>query len=178
MALSSRNRVISTHLSFFREGVAYTSPSAGTCAREAKPGAADLGWISLGNPPEFSVTKDKTEIEIMKGIPGRRVRYDMIHTEEKLDLSFTIEEVRAEMVELLFGSLALTSSSTQFNPLEGSEKRAWLKVQQYDQSNTLINTVDLWVILSIDGEVASNNQLATFPVMAKTLHSTLNTGTL
>lgn len=178
MALSSGNRVLSTHLSFFREGVAYTSPSSGTCAREAKPGASDTGWISLGNVPEFGATHDKSEIEIMKAVPGRRVRYDMIHTDQKLDLSFTIEEVRAEMVELLFGSLALTSASTQYNPLEGTEKRGWLKVQQYDQSNTLINTVDLWVILSIDGEVTANNQLATFPVSAKVLHSTLNTGTL
>lgn len=178
MPLASDNRVISTHLSFFREGVAFTSPSSGTCGREAKPGASDTGWISLGNPPEFAVTHDKTEIEIMKGVPGRRVRHNMIHTEAKLDLTFTIEEMRAEMVELLFGSLALTAASTQYNPLEGAEKKGWLKVQKYDQTNTLVNTVDVFVILSIDGEVSFTNQLATFPVSAKVLHSTLNTGTL
>lgn len=178
MPLASDNRVISTHISLFWEGVAFTSPSSGTCGREAKPGAADTGWIALGNPSEFSVTHDKTEIVIMKGVPGRRVRHNIIHTEQMLDLSFTVEEMRAEMVELLFGSLTLNSSSTQFNPLEGREKKGWLKFQQYDQTNTLVNTCDVFVVVSIDGEVAFNNQLATFPVSAKVLHSTLNTGTL
>jgi hypothetical protein len=178
MALASGNRTLAAHIAIFFEGVAYTSPSSGTCARESKPGASDTGWIKIGAVTDFAVTHDKTEIEIMKPVPGRRVRWDMIHTDQKLDLAFTVDEVRAEMVELLFGSLALNASSTQFNPLEGAEKRCWLKVQWYDNTNTLVNTVDFWVIISIDGEVTANNQLHTFPVAAKVLHSTLNTGTI
>jgi hypothetical protein len=178
MALTSGNRTLAAHIAIFFEGVAYTSPSSGTCAREAKPGASDTGWIKIGAVTDFSVTHDKTEIEIMKPVPGRRVRWDIIHTDQKLDLSFTVDEVRAEMIELLFGSLALNSSSTQYNPLEGAEKRCWLKVQYYDHTNTLVNTDDFWVILSIDGEVTANNQLHTFPVAAKVLHSTFNTGTI
>jgi hypothetical protein len=179
MALTSGNRVLAAHIAIFFEGVSYTSPSSGTCGRESKPGASDTGWIKIGAVTDFAVTHDKTEIEIMKPVPGRRVRYDMIHTDQKLDLSFTVDEMRAEMVELLFGSLALNSSSTQYNPLEGAEKRCWLKVQFYDQTSTSpVNTVDLFAILSIDGEVTANNQLHTFPVAAKVLHSTLNTGTI
>jgi hypothetical protein len=81
-------------------------------------------------------------------------------------------------VEHLLGTLNLGSASTQYNPLEGVTKRGWLKIQQYDQSDTLINTVDVYVYLTIERDTEFGEKEVEIEYSADVLHSTLNTGTL
>jgi len=178
MALTSAARVVSNHVWFFRDGDAYTVPSSGTCGRESKPGAADTGWIKLAEVKQLGVTHEKEEHERFIPSPGKKVRYDVLESKRSINVSFTLDEVQAEGVEFLFGTLALTDSSTQYNPLEGTTKRGWLKIQQYDQDDVLLNTVDLFAHLKVNGEAAFGDSPAEFAFEGKALHSTLNTGTL
>jgi len=178
MPLTTSNRAVSSHLFLFRDGGAFTVPSAGTAGREAKPGAADTGWIEWGYVKNLSVEKAGDVSEIFKGAPGRRVRHNVLRYNQAIDLSFQLEDLRAECFEMAFGTGALTAASTQFNPLEGAEKKFWLKLQQYDQTNTLINTVDVYIDLDIDGALEFGDGVVTASFKAMGLHSTLNTGTL
>lgn len=170
--------VAGNHLFFFAEGVAYTSPSSGTCARESKPGASDTGWINLGSVSDLSIELTSDDKEVYKATPGVRRLYDVIQTKRAVVVKATLEELGPTAFELAFGTSRLTSASTQYNPLEGSVKKGWLKVQQYDQTDTIFNTVDLFVHLKAGGGTSFGDDIVKVAIEARTLHSTLNTGTL
>lgn len=170
--------VAGNHLFFFAEGIAYTVPSSGTAAREAKPGAADTGWIDLGTVRDVGITLEGDEKETWRATPGVKRLYDVITTKRAVTIKATLEELSPTAMELIFGSLRLTSASTQYNPLEGVTKKGWLKIQQYDQTDTIFNTVDIWVRIKASGEISFGDDIVTVPIEAKSLHSTLNTGTL
>ena len=56
--------------------------------------------------------------------------------------------------------------------------KAWLHVQEYNQFNVLINTVDYWVALKASGDTNNDDKAAETPIEATVLFSTLNVGTL
>lgn len=170
--------IAGNHLYWFAEGVAYTSPSSGTCGRESKPGAADTGWIYLGVVADISLSNASEDKEIFKPTPGIKRRYDVVQTKRSITIKANLEELGPTAFELIFGTLRLTSASTQYNPLEGGVKRGWLKLQQYDQSDTIINTVDMFSFAKISGDVSFGDDLVKPQLEFSILHSTLNTGTL
>jgi hypothetical protein len=179
MAMTLAAMMLGTHAFFFRDGTAYTVPGAGTAARESKPGATDPAWIDMGVVAESSDSLEDTEIEIYKPAPGRLRLYDVLSTKDKLTVKFTTEEFGPFSVEALYRTLALTSASTQFNPLEGIPKKGWLKLQRYDQDDNLRVVLDLFVRLKIAGEVSMGGADLVKPQFeCMVLHSTLNTGTL
>jgi hypothetical protein len=180
MALTAGARKLGTHLLFFRDGVAFTAPTNGTCAREAKPGAADTGWIDLGVIKDTKITPGGKDVtEIFAAAPGRLRRWDVVAGKDDASLKFTMQELSAIGIELLFGSLALTSGSTQFNPGEGTPVKGWLKLQAYDQTDTQTVLLDMYCTLQADGDGDFGGEnLTEISVEAKKLHSTLNTGTL
>ena len=71
-----------------------------------------------------------------------------------------------------------TSASTQYNPLEGATKKGWLKLQQYNQTDAQVNTMDVYVQIKVSGEISFADNLVTAQFEARVLHSILNTGTL
>ena len=83
-----------------------------------------------------------------------------------------------EAFELVFGTLALTSASTQFNPLEGVTKKGWFKLQQYKQDDTIFNTVDVFCAVKIASEVNFSDNIVQCELEVRTLHSIYNTGTI
>jgi len=178
-------RIIGSHACFFREGDAYTVPGSGTSGRAAKPGAADTGWIDLGviKDAEGKIEEVKS-IEIMAPAPGKLVLYDELSAGAKLTLSLTLQEMGPLVAELLYRSLALTTSGGQFNPLEGLvNKRGWLKLQCYDQDAAPADEPDLltetFVKLKVNGSVKmGGGEPAELKLDALVLHSTLNTGQL
>ncbi len=56
--------------------------------------------------------------------------------------------------------------------------KGWLKIQQYNRANVLINTMDVWIDLSIEGEIDFGENPVDLDTTAKVLWSSLNTGTL
>lgn len=178
MALTQASYVVGNHGFFFRDGDAYTVPSSGTASRTAKPGATDPQWVNFGPLELLEVEQTQEEREIYAPTPGKIVLYDVIETKRIVAVEFVAVELSPVALELLYGTLKLTGSSTQYNPLEGVTKKGWLKIQQYSQADVLLNTVDLFVHLKVNGKVAFGDDTAKVSFSARSLHSTLNTGTL
>ena len=174
-------KVIGAHAFLFLEGSAFTVPTAGTAGRAAKPGAADTAWIDAGIA-DWDIEQTGTTEPLMAPAPGARQLYDEIVTSKGLKLSGQLKELSNLAYQLLLSTGALPVSPTaggQYNPLEGQPVvRAWFKLQQYDQGNNLINTLDVFVALKVTGAVAFADKGVDVPVEANVLYSTLNTGTL
>ena len=170
-------RVIGNHAFFVREGDTSTSP-VGAVSKLLKPDADDPAWIDLGVIEQAGVEYQSEEKEVWAPSPGQLRLTDIIEVKRGLKLSFTVKEMSALMFELMFGTLALTSASTQYNPLAGTTKKGWLKLQQYDHTDAIVNTVDVYVHLKIASEVSLGDDVATFEIEARVLHAALNTGTL
>ncbi|MBI5692582.1 MAG: hypothetical protein HZC55_21075 [Verrucomicrobia bacterium] len=179
--MNKARTVIGAHAFFFRDGAAFTVPAAGTCGRAAKPGAADPAWLDLG-VSDWTLTPQNKTSDFMAPAPGARVLYDKITTAKGLKLKGKIMELQNLTWQLLLGTLALPASPAaggQYNPLEGDPVvRGWLQLQQYNQANTLINTTDYFVALTLPGDVEFGENPVDVNVEADLLFSTLNTGTL
>lgn len=175
-------RAIGNHLWFFRDGSAYTVPSSGTASRTAKPGATDPAWIDCGVTSGLQINPTKGSVsEIWAPSPGKLRLWDEVEIKAGIEITFTCEEMSPLAFEQVVGSLALTGSSTQYNPTEGGFlKKGWLHLQQYDQNDALFNTLQLFANLKANGAVdwASDNSHVKVPLRAAILHSTLNSGTL
>lgn len=178
MPLATRSVILGNHGFFFRDGASFTVPSAGTAGRTSKPGAADTSWIDLGILSEVTMQHEREERDIFAPTPGVMRLYDVIETKRQLSINLTAQELSAFAFELMFGTLALTSASTQYNPLEGATKKGWLKLQQYDQGDALVNTVDVYGQIKVSGEVSVGDNIVAAQFEFRVLHSTLNTGTL
>ena len=174
-------RVIGAHALFFPSGVAFTVPSAGTAGRAAKPGAADTGWIDLGIA-DFDLAPDNKTQTFYAPAPGARVAYDRITSQRGLKIKATLMELSNISLQMVLAAAQLPTSPTaggQYNQLSADPVlRGWLKLQQYDQSNTLINTLDSWVAMVVTGDVKFGDKEVDVSVEADVLWSTLNTGSL
>ena len=175
--MNSSARVIGNHAFFVREGDTATSP-AGNVSKLLKPDVDDPSWINLGVIEQAGIEYQSEEKEVWQPSPGQLRLADVIEVKRGLKLSFTVKEMSALMFELMFGTEALTDASTQYNPLEGTTKKGWLKLQQYDHHDAIVNTTDVYVHLKVSSEVSLGDDVATFEIEARVLHSTLNTGTL
>jgi hypothetical protein len=171
--MDPRPIVIGTHAFFAREATS-------TSSRTVKPAANAASWIKFGVIEESGAEPTSEEKEVWAPSPGQLVLHDVIEIKRGLSFKFKVKEMSKLMFELLFGTLDLSSGTTniQYNPLEGVAKKGWLKVQHYGHDNALINVVDVWTHLKIAGEVTFGEDIVSFPVEARVLHSTLNTGTL
>jgi hypothetical protein len=138
--MNTRPIVVGNHAFFFPEGKAFISPSAGVCGRAAKPDAADTGWIDPGILDSLKVGKSSDKRDIFAPTPGQRRLYDVIEVNRDLKFTLSLKEASPLMFEHLFGTLPLDAASTQYNPLEGATKKGWLKIQQYDHVDALVNT--------------------------------------
>ncbi len=173
--------VIGAHAFFFPDGVAFTVPGAGTTSRTAKPGAADPAWLDVGVSDWGIAPQNKIE-DFMAPAPGARVLWDKITTAKGLKLKGKWMEMHNAVYQMLLATLTLPNSPTaggQYNPLEGDPVlRGWLQLQQYNQANTLINTLDVFVAMTIPGDIGFDDKPVDVQVEADVLFSTLNTGTL
>lgn len=182
MAMTLSAKVIGTHVLAFPEGGNVTvagSGGTGAAGRNRKPDSTDPLWVDLGVIEEASDNLSDTEIEIYSPSPGRLRLYDVINVKDKLTMKFTCSEFGPTAVEVLYRTLALTTVSTQFNPLEGTTKKFWLKFQRYDQADAQAIVLDVWARLKIDGDVSFGGaDLTKAAFEALVLHSQYNTGTL
>lgn len=173
--------VIGAHGFFFPDGVAFTLPAPGTCGRAAKPGPTDPAWLPVGVADWTFAPQNKT-VDFNAPSPGARQLHDKITTAKGLKLKGKWMEMSNLTYRLLLATLNLPISPLaggQYNPLEGDPVlRGWLNIQQYNQANTLINTIDLFVALTLPGDVEFGENPVDVSVEADVLFSTLNTGTL
>lgn len=176
--MTTITRTLGAHGFFFRDGTAYTVPSSGTASRTSKPGATDPAWVDLGVIDEIEVTKASEEHEIFAPSPGKKRLYDVIEGKSQLTLKIGAQELSPLLVELIFGTAALTASSAQFNPLEGASTKGWLKLQFYDQTDASVIVVDVFCFFKHEGGLKFGSEPVKGSITARVLHSTLNTGSL
>jgi hypothetical protein len=156
-------------------------PSAGTCARESKPGSADTGWISLATIEgwEDSIS-DEEEKSVFKPVPGHLVKQDVITLKQGLNFKFTCNELSPLSVEAFYRTTQkLTTASTQFNPLSAVPRKGWLKVQRYDHNDSLRFTLDVFGRLKVSGGMrGAQGELVMPEFDFEVLYSSLNTASL
>ena len=173
--------VIGSLSQLFLEGTAFTVPTSGTASGTAKPGITDTAWISAGPIKWAKSASSKTE-EYMSPQPGAYVVEDEIVLSKGLKLKGKIEKQSNLAYQLALATAAMPVSPTAggvYNPLAGSPVvRAWLHIQEYDQNNSLVNTVDYWVAIKASGDTNNDDKAAETPIEATVLYSTLNVGTL
>jgi hypothetical protein len=178
MPIATETTMFFTHAFFLPLGLAFTVPGAGNVSASAKPDAADPVWAanSLGDVEEFLITPESEEYEKMAGRPGTLVVVDVVELWKKLTLKWKTQDVTPLAHQLLFGTLGLTGSSNQANPLEGDLMvKGWLKFQAYAGPSRRV-TGDLWCRLKVtSAEPWSGRNIAQVEIEAKSIHSTLNT---
>lgn len=179
--MNKQRTVIGAQVFGFPWGVAFTDPTAGTASRTAKPGAADEAWLDFG-VSDWTFSPQNTVEDFFAPAPGVRVLWDKITTKKGLKLKGKLMELSNISYKMLLGLAAnfpVTGAGGQYNPLEGDPViRMWLQLQQYDQSNALINTMDVAVAMMIPGDVTFGDTPVDIDVEADVIFSTLNTGTL
>jgi hypothetical protein len=179
--MNQTRTLVGAHGFFFPDGAAYTIPGAGTASRTAKPGGADPAWLKTGTA-DWTFAPQNTTIDWHAPSPGARQLYDKLATKRGLKLKGKWMEMSNLVYRMLLGTAAnfpLTGAGGQYNPLEGDPViRGWLQLQQYNQANALINTMDVFVAMTIPGDVEFGENYVDVNVEADVLFSTLNTGTL
>lgn len=177
--MTTSSVVLGGHVFAFRSGTAFTVPSSGTASATAKPGGADTGWIDLGIVESITVEATGDEKEIFAPSPGRLRLVDVLRVKDKLKFTFELSQMSPLVWQLIFRTLNLSAGAgVQYNPLEGAEVKAWLKIEQYDQTDAAWNTVDVFCYLNISGGTKFGDDVVKPTVEATVLHSTLNTGSL
>lgn len=179
--MNKARTVVGAHAFFIPEGAAFTSPEAGTVGREEKPDNEEVTWFNLG-VGDWAFAPQNTIEDFIAPAPGMRQLHDRIATKVGLKLKGTWKELSNLVYQLLLATATLPNSPTaggQYNPMEGDPVvRGWLNIQQYNQKNVKINTLEVYVALTIPGEIAFDDKLIDTQVEADVLQSTLNTGTL
>lgn len=150
--------------------------SAGVSDASTKPATGSFTKVGPCTSLTVTPTVDSRVIKVPN--PGVNQVEDVIAISQDLTISAHIVATEKLFWQLLWQSLALTAgSSVQYNPGEGvGLVKAWIKIQQYDQSNALFNTVDLWSALTIGGGVQFGEAPIEFDLGGQVMHSTLNTG--
>lgn len=170
--MDTQTVVIGTHAWFAKE-------AASTSTVAVKPAASAADWIKFGTIEEAEVESTGDEKEVWGPSPGQLRLVDIITVKAGLTWKFKVKQMSLLMFELMFGTGALSGASAiQYNPTAGTTRKGWLKIQQYDHKDTSINVQDIWVQLKLAGPVTFGEDVATFDVEARVLHSSLNTGTL
>lgn len=155
-----------------------TVTQSGTASRTVRPGADDAKWSDLGIIEDLSIDRSQTGDEIYAPNPGKIELYDVIETKVVNGLKFTTAELSAKVYEVLFAAAAFTSETGSYTPNAKVTKKFWVEVKQYDQTDTLINTVYLYCYVSINGDVKFGPAHVTASWECKKLVSSLNAGTL
>lgn len=174
------------YIFFFREGDAFTSPTAGTCSVSSKPGPLDVGWISLGIIGEHEDKPDgvkKEEVWGPTGASGLLTKQRNVITKIGLAFDFTCEEVTPLAIQAFYFSGNLnpnnTWGATQFNQMSGAPPHGWMKVQRYDQNANPVFVMDQWGLLEVTGGMKSGEGSLIKPQFSLGAeYSTLNTAAI
>ena len=183
--MTSKPRIIGNHVYFFRDGENFTQPAAGTASRTAKPNIEDAGWLVFGSVDKLDIVHDKEEKEIYAPAPARLELYDVLQNKRKTSVKFDTQELTPLAYELAFHTKPLTgvngaANQAAYNPGSGEPVKGWLHIEQFgtESDDTPVNVVDIYVYLSMDGDLKFDENVVRVSMQAIKLSSTLNIGAL
>lgn len=184
----TRRRTIGAHAFFFPEGAIITPEDSGPpvvpavlAGRGNKPIDGHASWVDLGIG-DWTLEATGTFETLMAPQPGMRVAYDEIQTSGGITLTGTLKEMSNLMMGLVLGAAAVAASPAAggaYVPLAGKQKvNGWLKLDQYDQDNVLVNEIRVYVSLRPTGALPNSDAPVDIPATAILLYSAGNTGDL
>lgn len=167
---------------FFPEDKAFTVPEAGVSSKTAKPGAADEGWVGLGNvetnDPQQMGEKEE-EVWGPTGQKGVLSLREIITTKQGLEFKITVNEVSPLAMQCFYRTEELDADSEQFNPLSAVPPNGWLKIQRFDQKGGAHLVMDVWCRLKCTGGHKSGDGSLIRPEFSAVVsYSTLNVASL
>ena len=180
------SKIIGVQLYFVRENDTYSTPAIGgmvsPTGRNSRPTSNDPAWMSIGvlDMNNFDVEQKREQRDVYAATPGQIRHYDAITTKRGMDFKFVEADMQPLTFELLFGTLPMTYAGTNknYNPLSGVEKRGWLQMQFYDQTDTLMNTLVNFGNLMVEGAMKFGDDIVKTNFTFTGLHSIYNAGTL
>ena len=169
---------LGSHVLFIPDGTDFSSPSSGTSGRESKPDQDDSNWIDLGYISGIEIDPQQEEKEVWAASPGQLRLVDIIEMKRGLNFTMDLEEVGAVVLQLAFKTLALVDGTPdqQYNPTEGSTVKGWTKIQNYDQTDAIYNTLDLYVYMRLNSALRIADDVIRPQIFCRMLQSTLNSG--
>ncbi len=184
--MNKARKVIGSKSLFFLEAAAVSVPAAGTgsiagpASASNKPDVTDPLYIDIGPVKWNSAQSGKTEKYMSPAGGGAYVVEDEIPLSRGKTLKGKLEKMTNLFVALR-DSATIPSSGVGgvYNPLSAAPNvRGWLHIEERDQNNVLINTVEMWVSLRASGDTNMDDKASETPVEAEVLYSTLNVGNL
>ena len=185
-----RPAIIGNHVYFLAVG---KDIDGVTIASNAKPDDDPVtNWTSfkLGCVEEASINNDIQTEEVKcpvedkgDGTPGGSYQtVDEFVTEQNLSLNLTLAELNPTAWRIMWMSgeiLPTSGNNGPFTPLSaGAFVKGWSRIAQYDESNILISTVDVFCQLRLNGSVNFNSSVTKVPLTLKVFSNPLNSGTL
>lgn len=184
---------IGNHILLYRDGDTLTvagaipgnatgAPISTPAARLVRPAAADTKWVDIGAIVDLSVDRQSDEKEVYAPTPGQLRRYDVIPVKQAIDISLTALEMSNLAFELIFGSQAITGGGFTYAPLSNTSgnivKKFWCQLQQYTHADVLFQTLYLYGYMDFDGPVDFKDDVVQTKLKFRSIHSTLNVGTV
>jgi hypothetical protein len=185
--MTSTPRIIGNHVFFFREGGTITVPAtdcvAGLCTRTNKPAATDPLYVELAKVDKLVGKHQKDEKIIFAPNPCRLEPVDVLINKRQISIEFDSQELSVLSFELLFGFNPVNmaaNGSGQYDPNSEGAVKGWLHVEQFgpDSDTVPVNSVDLFVYLSLSGDITFDDNVIKTTMSALKLTSTQNVGKL
>lgn len=167
------------HVMFVPAGTAFTVPSAGTASATSKPGSGDTAWSdgNMGDLTDLKLVPENEVVPIKGGSPGGLMTKDLVEISRDLKITFKTQQMDPNFLRMAFATEALTTASSQANPLEGGALvKGWLKLQAYDADHVPRVLGDYWVGMRLtDMEPWSGRNTVGGSFEAQVLYSEFNT---
>jgi hypothetical protein len=171
---------------FFRQGDGATVAGIGpngalvapfNCDVNSKPDPTDPLFMDLGAIEAVDPTVGQTDTELFKPAPGRLVLKDVKESKQKFSMKVTTNEVSSLAFETAFRtSEKLSGANRQFHQLGAVSRYGWIHIQAYDDTDTLILTLDQWCKIRTTMKFAMEAVKPEWEIIG--LYSPLNVGLL
>lgn len=186
--MNAAPRIIGNHAYFFKDGgnitvAADDGSEAGASSRTNKPAANDPLYFEIGKIDKLTGKHQKDEKTVFAPNPCRLEPYDVLVNKRQISVEFDTQDLSALVFELLFGFNPANmgdDGSGQYNPDTEGAIKGWLHIEQFgpDSDVTPVNSVDLYVYLSLSGDVTFDDNVVKTTISALKLTSSKNTGKL
>tara|TARA_S200002703_G_scaffold158954_1_gene170769 strand:- start:969 stop:1514 length:546 start_codon:yes stop_codon:yes gene_type:complete len=179
MAITDRYAIAGVQGSFSIDGTTSTSP-AGSVSSTLKPDAGDAAWTLAGHIDNWQPNRNVGNTDIIRQpIPGRARGVAVLESQVDMEYTFDLHKINPLFLQLCFGTEDLTSSSSQFNPLEKFSLQCWWKFQAYKEDDTLLFTMDQYGYMTSNGAATFDSQgnHVMLPIKVIGLYSQYNTAT-
>jgi hypothetical protein len=147
-------------------------------AREAKPDAdPTANWTNAGIVTGHTYKSSGDNAKILRGNPGLVQVHDVIPLSHDVVHEFKMKDFSPILLELYMragGKITTTYQPGAMTVLP----HFWIKVQQYDQKNQLVNAFDVYCAVSLSDPKTEQAKVVEVTLNCQELISTLNTGTM